>query len=266
MLTSLHLGARVEGLNGDKLGNLKYLVADPASNAITHFVIERGGLDTDQLVVEATRVNAISDEGDAIRLDLSPEQLDQLPVFMEREYTNLGTLTNETREDTTTYATTYPSENYTGLSGVAGTGFLYPTSGARTDPVYDESTLATSNAPLNPNLAGPIEADTNGPVGLPYTEKLNVPENSLILRQGAEVEATDGKLGTVKDVNVDPSNGKLISFTVEKGFFFKDEFTVPAEMVESSTDKSVSLRVSKAELANDSYDQVNEPGYSHDVQ
>ena len=48
------------------------------------------------------------------------------------------------------------------------------------------------------------------PTAMPVTEQ--VPEGDVVIEPGTEVSATDGKVGTVKDVLVDDSSGKINGF------------------------------------------------------
>jgi uncharacterized protein YrrD len=109
-----------------------------------------------------------------------------------------------------------------------------------------EGRLAPNLPPLDAySYLYPVETI---PIGEPYTEVTNVPEGSLLVRVGATVEALDGELGTVKDVNFDPLSGQVISFEVEKGVFFTEDFLVPVDMVKSADESCVYLKVNKHEV------------------
>jgi uncharacterized protein YrrD len=81
-------------------------------------------------------------------------------------------------------------------------------------------------------------------------ERMNVPSDSVLVKQGAEVEALDGKLGKVKRVNLEPASGQITGFVVEHGVFSHQEYNVSMEQVESVTESCVRLKVSKAMLTN----------------
>jgi len=86
MLTNLHLGARVTGFNNEDLGTVKFLVADPNTNLITHLVVHEGGTGNRDILVESGRLNGVSDDGGTVTLNLDQAQLVQLPDFVDREY------------------------------------------------------------------------------------------------------------------------------------------------------------------------------------
>jgi uncharacterized protein YrrD len=88
-------------------------------------------------------------------------------------------------------------------------------------------------------------------------ERMNVPADSVLVKQGADVEALDGKLGKVKRVNLEPTSGKITGFVVEHGVFSHQEYNVSMEQVESVTESCVRLKVSKAMLTNPG----NDPQY-----
>lgn len=201
MNSKLQLGAKIVGANEEDLGNVKFLVARPNSDQITHLVIEKGILDYRQVVVPVDKVKAAPEEGGVIHLNLTKDQLEQLPDFIERDYSQA-------------------------LDSMHNSGILYP--------------LVESPDPATSYMTN-FEA-------LPYTEKVNVPSNSLIIEKGAGVEALDGHIGKIKEVQFDPANESITGFTVEKGLFFHEDFYVPVNLVKSASLEGVFLTVHKKDL------------------
>lgn len=80
-------GARVEGANGEQLGQVHLLEADQYTNEIKQLIVEAG---TRHAVVDADRVKEVSDDGRLVRLNLTTEQLSQLPDFIGQGQTELG--------------------------------------------------------------------------------------------------------------------------------------------------------------------------------
>jgi len=110
------------------------------------------------------------------------------------------------------------------------------------------------------------EANPATATGPTFVEHMNVPDNSLLIKAGEEVEALDGKLGKVKKVNLDPTSGKIMSFVVEHGILAHQDYTVPVEMVDSITEKCIRLKVNKKMLTNPVYDPQDSSGeYRGDV-
>ena len=201
MNSKLQLGAKIVGANEEDLGNVKFLVARPNSDQITHLVIEKGILDYRQVVVPVDKVKAAPEEDGVIHLNLTKDQLEQLPDFIERDYSQT-------------------------LDSMHNSGILYP--------------LVESPDPATSYMTN-FEA-------LPYTEKVNVPSNSLIIEKGAGVEALDGHIGKIKEVQFDPTNESITGFTVEKGLFFHEDFYVPVNLVKSASLEGVFLTVHKKDL------------------
>jgi uncharacterized protein YrrD len=210
--TNLSLGAKVHDNQGNNVGNVKILVAEPNEGKITHFILEQGAIDVRQIVIDLNWIMSISNDGKVVALNLTKDQVDEMPNYIERDYTT-------TRDQ--------------GM--LAGTeGVLYPVSG-----IVGATPLAGGFAPV------PVVVDDAA-----YSERVNVPENSLLIKAGATVMARDGKLGKVKQVNFDSTSGKLVSFIVEKGFLFTEDVLVPASVIESGDENEVYVSAGKAEIMN----------------
>jgi len=247
MLTNLHLGAKVTGFNDESLGTVKYLVADPETDRITHLVVHEDNLGSRDILVESGRLNKVSEDGDTVSLNLDRQQLVNLPDFVDREFVTTNIDANPT--------TTRPSQADYGDNPIpvgANVFPVAPSSGAITTETFDPLNPTMNNA-TGLGLTGTsngIFGNTIGPVGAPVQETLNVPENSLIIREGASVEALDGHIGKVKEVNLNPANGQISSFVVEKGLFVLDDYTVPIEMVESANQDEVYVKLTKNDFKN----------------
>lgn len=259
MLTKLHLGAKVTGFNDEDLGTVKFLVADPNNDQVTHLVVHESGTGTRDILVESGRLSGISDDGGTVNLNLDRQQLAQLPDFVEREY-----VTNEIANGT---GEGVPARTNFGDNPVPVESNFF---GTTNNSTYVNS--ADTLDPINPTItngaglgltgtSNGLFGNAIGPVGAPVEEKLNVSEDSLIIREGASVEALDGHVGKVKEVNLDPQSGQITSFVVEKGLFILDDYTVPVQLVESSNQDEVFVKLTKDDFKNaplaDEVDSVN---------
>jgi len=247
MLTNLHLGARVTGFNNEDLGTVKFLVADPNTNLITHLVVHEGGTGNRDILVESGRLNGVSDDGGTVTLNLDQAQLVQLPDFVDREYV--------TDDMANGGAVGAPARTNFGDNPVpVETSFFGTTNNstaANMDTLDPINPTVTNGAGLGlTGTSNGLFGNAIGPVGAPVQETLNVPENALIIREGANVEALDGHIGKVKEVNLDPESGQITSFVVEKGLFVLDDYTVPVQMVESSTQDQVFVKLTKDDFKN----------------
>jgi len=250
MLTNLHLGAKVTGFNDINLGTVKYLVADPNTNLVTHLVVHESGTGNRDILVESGRLNRVSDDGGTLNLNLDHDQLIQLPDFIDREFV--------TDDIANGRVVGPPNRTNFGDNPVPVETDLFGITNNSTSTA--EASTATLD-PINPTItngaglgltgtSNGMFGNAIGPVGAPVQERLNVPEDALIIREGASVEALDGHIGKVKEVNLDPQSGQLTSFVVEKGLFILDDYTVPVEMVESSTQDQVFVKLTKNDFKN----------------
>ncbi len=87
---NIPLGARVEGANGEELGRVHLLEADQYTNEIKQLIVEANFAGTRKIVVDADRVKEVSADGKLIRLEMTPDQLSQLPDFTGQEPNEFG--------------------------------------------------------------------------------------------------------------------------------------------------------------------------------
>ena len=77
-------GADVVTFDGEKIGTVKRAVIDPASQEITHFIIEKGFLFTKDKVLPISMV--LRSEEDQIKLVETDEDLEDLPDYRQDEF------------------------------------------------------------------------------------------------------------------------------------------------------------------------------------
>lgn len=75
----------------------------------------------------------------------------------------------------------------------------------------------------------------------------NLPPGELSLKAGTEVFATDGKVGRVEEVRVDPATGRASALVVRRGMFFHRDVSLPIDWV-AEIGERVRLNRSRAEL------------------
>lgn len=223
MLDTIQLGAHVENETGEQFGVVKNLIVEQFTNEVTHLVVEKSILfNTTQKVLPANAVQAITDDGKRIHINLSKSQVEQLDDFETREYVQVQHGHGAHLAESQSFH-------------MGDSGYLYP--------------IAGSGGALMPGLdrVAPLNTGT-GAADSAYTIKTNIPDNSLVLKAGADVEATDGRLGKIKKVNLDPASHKIAGFVIEEGGFFDEDYAIPLDLVESITDNVVRLNVAKENL------------------
>lgn len=76
-----------------------------------------------------------------------------------------------------------------------------------------------------------------------------VPNGELALCRGARVEATDGHVGSVDELLVDPENEHITHLVLREGHLWgQKEVRIPASAVERIEEDTVHLRVSKRQI------------------
>ena len=79
-----------------------------------------------------------------------------------------------------------------------------------------------------------------------FTDEVHVPEGQVAIHRGTRVEATDGHLGTVAELVVNPQNGEITHFVMEEGHFRgKQELTLPLSAVDRVEGTTVYLKLDK---------------------
>ena len=77
-------GTPVTTVGGDKVGTIDRLVVDPITNDVTHIIVQKGFLFTEDRVIPVEAI-AQSDE-ESLQLTASVEGLDEFPKFEERYF------------------------------------------------------------------------------------------------------------------------------------------------------------------------------------
>src|SRR5436190_16548338 len=80
------LNAKVRTRDGEAAGSVNRAIIDPDADQVSEFVVSTGGLFGYDVLVPRERLEASSRDGDAIRLDLTKEELKNLPRYMPADY------------------------------------------------------------------------------------------------------------------------------------------------------------------------------------
>ncbi|HVO63961.1 MAG TPA: PRC-barrel domain-containing protein [Terriglobales bacterium] len=79
-------GSKVYGVDDDKLGKIDDVVFDHLSGEIKYVVVDTGGwLHHNKFIVPANRLRASAEHGDDYRVDLTKEQIENLPPYNESD-------------------------------------------------------------------------------------------------------------------------------------------------------------------------------------
>ena len=199
-------GADVFTASGEQAGKINRFVLDPATNEVTHIVIEKGWLLPADKVVPLAMIRSATDEKIVLNEDVG--DFDQLPAFEETHFVELPPKDpSATDPSTYQYAPAYywyPPFGYVG----------YPRFGV---PYY----------------------------GWPPSEVTrNIPSDTIPVKEGAAVITSDGKhVGDVERVFIAAGSHRATHVLVSQGIFLKEQKLVPAHWIQSVEENKVRLSV-----------------------
>ena len=195
---------------GEEVGKVNRFVLDPATNEVTHIVIQKGWLLPEDKVVPFEMVRSAA--GDRVILSEEVNDFDKLPPFEETHFVRV--------------ADDYP-------------GDPSPTH----DPEYQYSP-AYYWYPAQSNIGFPGIA--LGHYTWPSGEtKRNIPEDTVPLKEGTNVVSSDGEhVGDVERLFLEEGSNQVTHFVISQGLLFKDRKLVPVHWVKSMEEDEVHLVVS----------------------
>lgn len=199
-------GTRVYTSGGKEVGKINRFILDPTTNEVTHVVVQKGWLLTEDKVVPFEMVASASE--DKVVLNENIDDFNQLPPFEERHFIHAA------GEDirSTAYS------NYKTFPGY----YWYPPHGYIGYPAYGLGYAAWP----------PVET------------RRNIPENTVPLKEGTDVISSDGEhVGDVERLFVEPDANHTTHFVISQGLLFKDRKLVPAGWVKSIEEDKVHLAV-----------------------
>jgi len=215
MLKNMELreGVGVFTSDNKQVGKINRFILDPETNEVTHVVVQKGWLLSEDKVVPLGMISSAT--GEKVILTREAEDFNKLPPFEESHFVR-------------TYDDDFhrPEDAADSLSPVYFwyPPLLYPNHGAYGMP----------NSPLAP---------------LAHVEtRRNIPDETVPLQEGANVISSDDKhVGDVERLFLDASSKKVTHFLIAKGLFFKEHKLIPIHWVKYVGEKTVRLLVS-AEL------------------
>lgn len=214
-MLELKEGMSVVTPSGEEVGRINRFVVDPASNEVTHIVVQKGWLLPDDKVLPFAMVRRTDDEKLVLTEEIS--DYDKLPSFEETHFIR----TTDDRPggdlipaDSTDYQYTpayywYPSQANVGYPGIGFGHFAWPTG----------------------------------------ETKRNIPEDTIPIKEGTDILSSDGKdVGDVERLIVDPDSNQVTHFLISQGVLFKDRKLVPIHWVKTVEEDNLQLAVSSQVL------------------
>lgn len=199
-----HSRARILSSDGEPLGHLERVVIDPHTDEVTHLVLEKGLLFTEERVVSVDEVAASA--GDRIALNLSADELAEAPQFLERDFVQLGEEKAEELDlDLDPFYYTHPP----GSSVIAGTFPPFPE-----QPMVEQK----------------IRNIPEGSIALEAGAKV--------------YDAMEEHIGDVEQVLVDPEDESVKHFIISRGMLLKQRKVIPLAWVTEVGEGRIDLGVS----------------------
>jgi uncharacterized protein YrrD len=198
--------AQVKTARDEVVGKVDRVVIDPRTLEVTHVVVQKGLLFTEDKVVPAEWI-ASTPENEVI-LKQDTVDVESLPDFEETHY--------------------LPVEEIDPQSGAMAVDYV-----ARPYYWYPPVGVSPSGYP------GPYM------ISAPRTEtEQNIPEGTVALKEGAGVFDKNGdQVGNVERIYTDPSTLKATHFVLSSGLLFKERKLIPIHWVTIFEEDRVNLEV-----------------------
>ena len=210
--TRFTIGARVSCSDGH-CGEVRRVIIDPATDVVTHLVIQPGHRKEAARLVPCDLVETTDGE---IRLRCTRAEFDQLDHAEERE------LADE-------------EDQHAGAGGQLGSGLAYGASGE----AYAQ-------------MGGPGELVDLGPMPMPEHPRTLVedvvPLGEEQVRPGDKVHAVDGEIGRVQGVLVNPGDDRVTHVLLAEGHLWgRKEVAIPVTAV-TRVDQGIRLNLTKEQV------------------
>ncbi|MCB0108439.1 MAG: PRC-barrel domain-containing protein [Caldilineaceae bacterium] len=198
--------AHVFTADGREAGTIARVVLDPKTDEVTHIVVRKGWLFTEDKLVPISIIDRAV--GNRIQLRADMENFDELPLFQETHYVAPGDIPEEGEP------TVYAPQLY-----------WYPPSGAAWSGYY----TSYYGYPLAPYVT--------------YTEQ-NIPEGTVGLKEGARVVSADGRdVGRVERIFTNDELNRATHLLISEGWFFPEKRSIPVDWIVSANEEEIRLSV-----------------------
>jgi uncharacterized protein YrrD len=208
-------GTRVETSGGDRVGSVARVIIDPRSKEITHIVVGKGGLFSEDRVIPANMM--IESDDDRLLLDKEVGDLEEYPEFEVTDYLMLDERDLAESERGQIMGTTAPSaypypavgpNDYWGPGNISMTPYAYPQQGYST------------------------------------VTKQNIPDETVAMKKGAAIICEDGeKAGELDEVMVDRRDNRATHLVVSRGFLSTEKKLVPVDWIVRILEEEIHLGV-----------------------
>ena len=204
-------GAGVFTAQGDQVGTIEQVVIDPATDEVTHVVVQQGFLFTEDRVLPIDLIAEAMDERVTLKEDVG--DLEAMPRFEETCY-------------------------------VPAIMVREPMAPHRPRPLYYVPPVGSRWW----DYTGRISRSEAGPRYVRRTER-NIPQGAVVLREGVQVISADGeRVGNVAEVFVNEEDDSITHLLISRGFLFKEERFIPVSWIDGIWEDAVHLSVESSLL------------------
>jgi sporulation protein YlmC with PRC-barrel domain len=211
--------AKILTSDNKEAGHLERVVIDPRSKQVTHIVFRKGLLNAKDKVLPMAMVGMAAP--DEIGIRVTADRVDELDDYEETKYVT-------TNEDNPTYDNSdAPAARDAALIPPAPAVYAYP---VYVSPGYGDGRVMAT--PVPPNMV--------------REKQVNIPENTVAIKDGAQVTTSDGKhVGKVQEVLTNQDGGKITHFRITRGSINKQAYLIPVEWVDRMDPEELTLTVSE---------------------
>jgi uncharacterized protein YrrD len=209
-------GASVYTADGERVGSIQRVVIEPGTKEVTHLVVEKGLLFTEDKIVPMSLVGPATADRVTLREDAGA--LERLPDFEESHFlsTEPGTQQPE------------PGPEQTALG--IGSIYWYP-------PVETSWPSGTYDRGTHPK----------------YVKRTvqNIPEGTVALEEGSRVISNDEEhVGDIERIFTDALEDKVTHILISQGLILKEKKLVPVTWISKIGEEEVHLSVSSQFIEN----------------
>jgi sporulation protein YlmC with PRC-barrel domain len=223
-------GTRVFTADSKGVGKVSRFVLDPATHEVTHIVVQKGWLFSEDKAVPFEMVQAA--EEDIVVLSENISRFRQLPPFEETHYIGASEA-DVSRGGSPRDMAAQPEQS----------------GGAHHDTTVEED-ISQEGARRHGTTPSYYSYPPRRFMGYPAMGTTrNIPAHTIPLNEGTEVISSDGEhVGSIESLFVASDSNKATYFVVSQGLFFKRRKLIPAPWVETVEEDQVELTVSSKQL------------------
>jgi uncharacterized protein YrrD len=222
---------------GKEVGRINRFILDPATHEVTHIVVQKGWLFSEDKVVPFEMVRSATD--DKVLLSENIDSFDQLPPFEETHYIRAREA-DVSRGGNPRYGIQEPSHS----------------EATHSDETV-EADVSRGGSPRSRDMPAyywyPPLGYVGYPVGFygwpPIETTRNIPGHTIPLKEGTDVISSDGEhVGDIDRLFVASDSNTATHFVISQGMFFKERKLIPNHWIKGVEEHKVKLAVSSKQL------------------